>query len=372
MNRHIQQLFIDHGDEYVDKHRDKLTSQHLKVVRAIQGCGTPANGALLFVCESCRREHVLAKSCGNRMCSTCQTAKTGEWLDRRLGEQLPTHHFMITFTVPEELRPFMVLEPKVAFDALFRAASTALRKLAANERHIGVDLPGFFGILHTWGRTMQFHPHIHFVVPGGGVDKQSGQWKNSRPDFYAPVQALSKVFRGVFRDLMISADMSRFIDPLVWRRRWNVNSQAVGTNGEGTIKYLATYVFKTAITDSRIVAVHKRRVTFSYRKSGSRRRRRTTLDVDEFIRRYLMHVLPSGFMRIRYYGFMSSGANMPHDRLVALVRLARAFEIDAPDHQPQATSRPECPLCGGRLRFERIVSASAIPVAGQVSQPRLE
>ncbi len=357
MRGDIQRIFQQHGDAFVRDNRERLTDQHLKAIRNIQTCGTPASGWIGFDCADCASPHYIERSCGNRMCPSCQSGKTAEWLDRRLAEQLPTHYFLITFTVPEELNPFFLHKPKEGFDALFKAASSALKEMAANPRFLGADLPGFLAVLHTWGRTLNFHPHVHFVVPGGGVDREKGLWRGTREDFYAPGQALARQFRDVFRQRMQDEGLDDRIDPAVWNRKWVVDCEAVGQNREGVLKYLAPYVFKTAIADSRIVAVGGDKVTFAYVKSGSSRPRRMTLHVDEFIRRYLMHVLPSGFMRIRHYGFMGSGCAIPQDELVALVRMAQGFEVDAIEHVPAQKQPLRCPKCGGRLVAIRIVAA---------------
>jgi len=355
MKGDIQRIFQQFGDEYIRDNREHLTERHLKVVRAIQACRTPDAGWIGFDCTKCSSPHYVERSCGNRMCPSCQSGKTREWLDRRLQQQLPTHYFLITFTVPEELNPFFIHKPKWAFTAFFKAASTALKTLAQNPRFVGADLPGFFGVLHTWGRTLNFHPHIHFVVPGGGIDRTKGIWRSSREDFYAPGQTLAKVFKGVFRELIADAGLESCIDPSVRYRKWVVDCEAVGQNREGIIKYLAPYVFKTAITDSRIVSVGNGKVTFTYVKSGSSRQRRMTLDIREFIRRYLMHVLPDGFMRIRNYGFMGSGCPIPQDELVALVRLAQGFDVEAIEYIPTGEEPFRCPKCGGKLVARRIL-----------------
>ena len=349
MKGDIQRIFQQFGDAYIRDNGQHLTEQHLKVIHAIQRCGTPAAGWIAFQCSGCGSTHYLERSCGNRMCPTCQSGKTRQWLDKRLQQQLPVHYFLITFTVPDELNPFFIFKPKEGFNALFKAASEALKALAANPRFIGVDLPGFFAVLHTWGRTINFHPHIHVVVPGGGIDRRKRLWRSSRQDFYAPGQALAQVFRGIFRELLEKQQLQGLVDPAVWRRKWVVDCEALGHNREGAIKYLAPYVFKTAITDSRIVAVGNGKVTFTYVKSGSRRKRKMTLEVADFIRRYLMHVLPNGFMRIRHYGFMGSGCSIPHEELVALVRMAQAFEVEAVEYSPTAPKPLLCPQCGGRL-----------------------
>jgi hypothetical protein len=359
----IQKIFREHGDEFVLANRDRLTTQHLKVIRAIRTCGTPAAGWIGFDCPDCATPHYVERSCGNRMCPSCQSGKTREWLDKRLEQQLPTHYFLITFTVPEQLNRFFIHKPEEGYAALFKAASQALKKLAGNPRFLGVDLPGFFGVLHTWGRSLNFHPHIHFVVPGGGIDREKGIWRNARADFYAPGQALAKVFKGVFGELIEAAGLNECIDPCVWRKKWVVDCEAVGHNREGVLKYLAPYVFKAAITDNRIVSIDKGKVTFTYKKSGSNRWRRMILDANKFIRRYLMHVLPCGFMRIRYYGFMGSGCSIPHDELVALVRMAQGFEVEAIDYVPAAKNPFLCPKCGGKLVASRILDAKGKLIA---------
>jgi len=373
MKGDIQHIFQQLGDAFIRDNRECLTEQHIKVITAIQSCGTPAAGWIEFGCKDCDSPHYVERSCGNRLCPSCQSGKTAEWLDKQLRRQLPTHYFLITFTVPEELYPFFIHRQEEGYSALFKAASGALKTLATNPRFLGIDLPGFFGVLHTWGRTLNFHPHIHFVVPGGGIDRETGLWCSSREDFYAPGQALAKVFMGIFRKVVADKKLDICIDPAAWRKKWVVDCEAVGQNREGIIKYLAPYVFKTAITDSRIVTVSKERITFSYVKSGSSRQRRMTLAIAEFIRRYLMHVLPCGFMRIRHYGFMGSGCSIPRDKLVALVRMAQGFEVEANEYVPAEKEIFPCPKCGGRLIARRILTAGGGLVATfNRPRPKLE
>ena len=373
MKRAIQRIFEQYGDEFIEANREQLTKRHLKAIRHIRACGTPEAGWIAFECEDCAEPHRIERSCGDRMCPSCQTAKTGEWLDKRLAEQLPTHYFLITFTVPKQLHPLFMHKAKEGFSALFAAASEAIKALASNPRFVGVDLPGFMGLLHTWGRTLNYHPHIHFVVPGGGIDKEKGVWRCAREDFFAPGQALAKTFKGLFHDQLEKAGLDSCVDPSVWPRKWVVDCEAVGQNREGVLKYLAPYVFKTAITDSRIVSVANRSVTFTYAKSGSRRQRRMTLDAHEFIRRYLTHMLPAGFMRIRHYGFMGSGCGIAHEELVALVRLAHAFEVEPIKHVPAETKPMLCPECGGRLVAVGILdSKERMVLAFDGSHPKRE
>ncbi len=256
---------------------------------------------------------------------------------------------MVTFTVPSRLRRFLRSHQRQGYAALFRASSEALKKLSRNRKHIAGGTPGFFGVLHTWGRQLEYHPHIHYIIPGGAFDHETGTWHPSRRDFFLPVRALSKIFRGKFRDAMEKLGLLGEIDPKVWQIAWNVNSQAVGSS-EASLKYLAPYVFRVAISDSRIETVAAGRVTFHYRKTGSSRLRRMTLAANEFIRRYLQHVLPTGFMKIRYYGFLGSGAATPLDEIRDAIGRTLEYFV-AP--KPACDDKPEnrCPHCGGRLIF---------------------
>jgi hypothetical protein len=253
---------------------------------AILKCRTQEAGIALYECEDCGHSHTMYRSCGNRHCPTCQHHKTREWLESQINRQLPGHHFMLTFTVPESLRRFIRSHQRLAYAALFKASAGAIKKLAADDKHIGGDLPGFFGVLHTWGRTLEYHPHIHYIAPGGALSSKDGAWHPSRADFYLPVRALSKIFRAKFRDEMKAAGLEGEIPVEVWETEWNVNCQAVGASA-ASLKYLAPYVFKVAIANSRIVKVENRTVTFRYQKPKSSRWRTMALDALEFIRRFL-------------------------------------------------------------------------------------
>ena len=288
------------------------------------------------------------KSIRNRHCPTCQNHKTRGWLAARLNRQLPGHHFFITFTSPAQLRRFVRSHQRAAYGALFKAAAYALKKLARDPKFIGGDTPGFMGVLHTWGRQLEFHPHIHFVAPGGAISKDRMLWHPSRVDFYVPVEALSKIYRAHFREAMVDEGLLGEIDPDVWQIDWNVYIKPVATPG-ATLRYLAPYIFRVAISNSRIVSSDGGKVTFRYQRVGSDRPRTMTITAMEFIRRFLEHVLPRGFMKVRYYGFMSGNSRVERDRLSALIEIAYEFDIELPatdiDPLPVAT----CPSCGGTL-----------------------
>lgn len=306
----ISEIFRTFGPEYIERFGENIPGEHRKVMKAITECRTRDCGMVVYECDKCGIPHSAFRSCGNRNCPICQNHKTKQWLEKQMKRQLPGHHFMITFTVPQQLRRFIRSNQRSAYSAMFKASSQALKKLTRDEKFIGGDSPGFFGVLHTWGRQLQYHPHIHFVVPGGAISMEDGQWHPSRVDFYLPVKALSKIFKAKFKDEMKKAGLFEAIPPDAWASGWNVNSQAVGNSGR-SVKYLAPYVFKIAISDSRIVKVEDRMVFFRYKKSGSDRWRTMALDAMEFLRRFLQHVLPTGFMKVRYYGFLSPSFSIP-------------------------------------------------------------
>ena len=233
----IAEIFREFGPEYLDTYRESIPGSHRKVIGAIIKCRTEVCGINVYGCEECGKPAFVFCSCGNRHCPTCQNHKTRQWLERQLNRELPGHHFMVTFTVPEQLRRFMRSHQRIACTALFAASKAALKKLSADEKFVGGDCPGFFGVLHTWGRQLEYHPHIHYIVPGGAFDKTSGYRHSSRVDLYVPVPALSKIFRAKFRDEMKKAGLFDQINPVVWNIDWNVNSQAVGSSEE-SLKYL--------------------------------------------------------------------------------------------------------------------------------------
>jgi hypothetical protein len=345
----ITDIFRTYGPEYLERFGQDMPKNHHKVINAIINCHTAHYGASLFECDHCHDQQWVFRSCGDRHCPACQNHKTKQWLQWQLKRQLPGPHFLITFTVPEKVRPVMRSNQRVAYDALFQASSEALRLLAADERHVGGDLPGFYGILHTWGRTLTFHPHIHYIVAGGALSKADAKWHPSRPSFYVPNKALSKIYTAKFRDALNNASLLHHVPDEVWKAPWNVNIQAVGSC-EQTIGYLAPYVFKVAISNSRITKVENRQVTFRYKKAKSSRWRTMALDVIEFIRRFLQHVLPAGFMKIRYYGFLHPSSSVPLQKVGIIIELTMGFETKVSKTLTEAPPVPLCPSCGGRMR----------------------
>jgi len=327
-----------------------MPNNHRKVIDAIVACRTEACGVAFYQCQGCAEPQQFFCSCGNRHCPTCQHNKSQQWLQTQIKRQLPGHHFLITFTVLQQLRSFIRQHQRLCYSALFKASSDSIKKLAADPKHIGGDLPGFFGVLHTWGRTLQYHPHIHYIVAGGAIRSCDSSWHPSKIDFFLPVKALSKVFCAKFRDLIQQAQGFDQIPKAVWQIDWNVNCQAVGSS-EATLKYLAPYVFRVAVSNSRVIAVQDRIVLIRYRKPHSERSRTLSLDVMEFIRRFLQHLLPAGFMKIRYYGFVNPNCKLPLDRIRALIELSYGFALDLPVVELSPVCRSTCPSCGDLLKF---------------------
>src|SRR5271166_1343832 len=297
-----------YGEDYLERFGATMPTEHKKVLRAITACRTGELGTVLYVCETCGKTHAMGRSCGNRHCPTCQQDKTKAWLETQTARLLPCPYFLVTFTLPAELRALARSHQRLVYAALFEASSEALRTLATNPKFVGTDRIGFFGVLHTWGRTLEYHPHVHYVVPGGGVSEDGSRWLPSRADFFVPEGALSILFRAKFRDILARQGLLDQVNPAVWRRDWVVDCAAVG-DGRASLKYLAPYVFRVAISDRRIVSYDDGQVTFSYRRSGSNRWRNMTVDAHEFIRRFLQHVLPGGFQKVRHYGFLSPNSH---------------------------------------------------------------
>lgn len=353
----VQAIFRRHAPAYLTQFGNAMPAGQRRVIEAIGDCRSPARGTVLYQCEDCAEPHIAARCCGNRHCPVCQQGKAEKWLSRQLERRLPTAYFMLTFTVPAQLREFLRSHPREGYGALFDASAGSIKTLAADPKRLGADTPGFFGILHTWGRQLQYHPHVHYVVPGGGFDSRDGRWHAADRSFYLPVRALSPIFRAKFRDAMEQACLLDQIDPAVWRVDWNVNCQPVG-DARASLKYLSHYVFKVGIAEQRIVRADDTEVVFRYRKAGSHRERTMRLAPAEFLRRFLQHVLPTGFMKVRYFGFLSPSFSMSIDQIRGRIELARGFaaatQEERVDETPSAAAMA-CPHCGGKLRFCSVV-----------------
>jgi hypothetical protein len=347
----VADVFRQYGPAYLERFGAAMPAEHKKVLAAISACRTGELGGVVYQCESCGSTHTMGRSCGNRHCPTCQQDKTKAWLEDQLDRLLPCPYFLLTFTVPAGLRGFVRQHQRIAYAAMFEASGAAIKTLAADPKFVGTKRCGFFGVLQTWGRTLEYHPHIHYVVPGGGLGADGSQWLPSRADFFVPVRALSILFRAKFRAALDRAGLLAEVDPAVWLHDWVVHSQAVG-DGQASLKYLAPYVFRVALSDRRVVACADGQVTFSYRRSGSNRWRTMTVDALEFLRRFLQHVLPSGFPKVRHYGFLSPNSQESIEAVRWLVSLYYGLVTLLKGNLPAETlTKPSirCPRCGGSM-----------------------
>ena len=289
----VAELFRAYAQVYIERFGGTMSRERRKVVEDIAGCRTPAAGTAVYGCATCGEKRFVHLGCGNRHCPNCQRDKSRRWLERALAKVLPGVYFLVTFTVPAELRSFLRRYRREGYGTMFTASAETLKGVLANPKYCGTDLPGFFGVLHTWSRRLEYHPHIHNVLPGGGLDRESGLWRTvATDDYLAPGGILSRLYRAKF---LAETERLGLLDHIPRKARskaWNVHVQPVGRTSEGVIKYLAPYVFRVAIADSRVVGVENDMVTFTYKSSATGQLQRETLHALEFIHRFLQHVLP--------------------------------------------------------------------------------
>ncbi len=362
----LADIVRQYGPAYEALYGDRMLPSHRRTLRDIAQCRTPVMGGHLYYCAACDDMHYQYHSCQNRHCPQCQHQLGEQWLDRQRDLLLPVPYFMVTFTLPAPLREVAWQHQKVVYNILFRTAAEALQQLAWDPRYVGGQI-GMVGVLHTWGRNLSYHPHVHFLVPAGGVSADGDQWLPVQHNFLVPVKALSILFRAKFRDALRRMALFGQIPPDVWQHDWVVHCKPVG-KGEGALKYLAPYIFRVAISNRRIIKVANGNVTFRYRESDTGSWRRCTLTALEFLRRFLQHVLPKGFVKVRYYGLFSPSwrAYLPRIRLTLAVP-------DAPDDLTTETDPPAttggdrvsmpCPTCGHAMRWvKRLRPAARCPL----------
>jgi hypothetical protein len=346
----IADIFRLHGPAYRAKFRGRMPPSHLRAMEDIERCRTEALGGQLYFCDQCRERHYSYHSCKNRHCPKCQNDQANEWLDKQKNLLLPVGYFMVTFTLPEELRSLARSQQRIVYNILFRASSEALMELAADPRFVGGKI-GAVGVLHTWTRDLFYHPHVHYIVTGGGLSAD-GQWRASRQDFLVHVKPLSILFRAKFRDLLKQTDLFHLLDQQAWSKAWVVHSQPVGS-GQAAFKYLAPYIFRVAISNRRILALEDGQVTFSYKDSATDQIKFSTITAEEFIRRFLQHILPKGFVKVRYYGLLAASNRHLLDQARQLLNPSAAPSIPANDdqHGKDPVDHPRCPKCGAALRL---------------------
>ena len=345
----IQEIFRTYGPEYLALYKDRMPQSHKKVMHAICECRSGSFGTILYDCEDCHSIHPVPCCCGNRHCPACQQDKADEWLRKQMEKLLPTHYFLLTFTLPESLRVVVRSNQKGAYAALFSCAHESLKKLAKDKRFIGSSRIGYLAVLHTWGANLHYHPHLHLVIPGGALSEKDKQWLPSRQDLFIHTKPLAVVFKAKFRDAMKKARLMDQIPASAWEQNWVIDSQAVG-EGQKSLRYLSRYVFRVAISNNRIKSFHDHKIQFLYKDRIKKKWKIMTLNAMEFIRRFLQHVLPPGFMKVRYYGFMGSGCKIPTKAIAAKIEKAHNFEVKMPEYIASPERPPmKCDKCGGEL-----------------------
>jgi len=366
-----------------------LPAAQRRVVRDITACRTAALGGHLERCDQCGYSQVAYDSCRNRHCPKCQAAARAEWMEARAEELLPVEYFHVVFTLPEQLAPLALQNKRVIYNLLFKATSETLLEIAADQRHLGARI-GFFAVLHSWGQTMQFHPHLHCVLPGGGLSADNSRWIACRPGFFLPVKVLSRLFRGKFiaflrearkqdrliyaGELALLANEQEFNSWLGELRglEWVIYAKPPFGGPEQVLKYLARYTHRVAISNHRLLELKDNTVTFRYKDYAADHVTRTmTLGVEEFTRRFLLHVLPRGLVRIRYYGFLANCCRAEKLKLCRRLLSPEKTELRSVgatqpiDAEPAAeASRTACPSChrGKMVIVEKI---EALRGAGQ-------
>jgi hypothetical protein len=377
----VADIFRNHGPDWRQANAGHVSLGQLRVMSAIESCRTAALGGHVARCEDCAHLRVSYNSCRNRHCPKCQAIAAKEWLAEREAELLPVPYYHLVFTLPAAIGDIAYHNKAVIYGLLFKAAAETLITIAADPQHLGVRI-GLTAVLHTWGSALTHHPHVHIIVPGGGISPDGQRWLSCRPGFFLPVRVLSRLFRRLFLDKLIAArDAGRlqffgdhaplaehapfaaYLAPFR-KAEWVVYAKRPFGGPEAVLAYLSRYTHRVAIANSRLLALDQAGVTFKwkdYRANGADRYKVMRLAVDEFIRRFLIHVLPDGFHRIRHYGLFANGGradNIARARhLLNVPTPQRALaDADSGDSGPQALSHP-CPCCGGRMiiieTFER-------------------
>jgi hypothetical protein len=354
----LAEIFQQYGPAYRAKFSERLLPSHRQAMWAIEHCRTAALGEQVYHCPDCDHDVYQYHSCRNRHCPKCQNEQAQRWLEQQWAMLLPVPYFMLTFTLPAALRPLARQHQMLIYDRLFRTSAAATQHLADDPRFIGGQV-GLVGVLHTWGRTLTYHPHVHYLIPAGGWVAETHIWQPARDDFLVPVKALSGIFRARLREALRPTEVFDQIPAKVWTTDWVVHCQAVGT-GETAFKYLAPYVFRVALSNRRLVKVEDERVTFRYRATDTGQPKLCTLAVEEFIHRFLQHVLPGGFVKVRYYGFLSAGQRS-HLALIRQHLGADSHDEVNPIELPAATS----PQLNAPLVADQSVATNsdALPVA---------
>jgi hypothetical protein len=374
----VADVFRDGQSRFVAQYGHTLRPEQRQVLAAIIRCRTAELGGHVQRCDECGHQRIQYNSCRNRHCPKCQATARAAWLEARQTELLPIPYFHVVFTLPEEIRPLALQNKRVVYGTLFRAAAETLQEVAANPKHLGAEI-GFLAVLHTWGQNLMHHPHVHCVVTGGGLAPGRSRWipcrqsRRRKKPFFVPVRILSRVFRGKFIDFLKRAfnsgklhfhgKLASLIQPAAWQSRldaavkkdWVVYAKRPFGGPERVLKYLARYTHRVAISNQRLIELCDGQVSFQYKDyADGQQTKLMKLTSSEFIRRFLMHTLPRGFVRIRYYGFLSNRDR--HQRLDQCRRLLGvpnrptqpAEEVQIPAEDSKCSSPATCPICKRR------------------------
>jgi hypothetical protein len=370
----VADVFRAHGAAWRKANAGHVSLDQLKVMSAIETCRTAALGGHVERCEDCAHERVAYNSCRNRHCPKCQAAAARQWLEDREAELLPVPYYHVVFTLPAAIGAVAFHNKAAVYDLLFRTAAETLITIAADPKHLGARI-GLTAVLHTWGSALTHHPHVHVIVPGGGLSPDGSRWIACKRGFFLPVRVLSRLFRrlfldglaalhaagrlGFFGDLAPLADKPAFEAALAPLRssEWVVYAKRPFAGPQAVLAYLARYTHRVAIANSRLIALDDRGVTFKwkdYRVEGRDRMKTMTLAADEFIRRFLLHVLPSGLHRIRHYGLFAGAvraANIERARqlLTAAQPAPHRPHAEADSQVDDVPPTRRCPCCGGRM-----------------------
>jgi hypothetical protein len=340
----VAEIFRLHGAAYCAQYGNTLSAVQKQALGDMSACRTPVFGGHVYLCDHCQQKVYSYHSCGNRSCPKCHREQTERWLEKQRGHLLGCSYFLVTFTLPSGLRPLARSHPRKLYGLMMKAAADALQKLARDPRYLGARI-GALAVLHTWTRAMLFHPHVHMLVTASGLSPDQTAWIDpKRKDFLVPVRALSVIFRAKLCAALNKAGLLIHVQPSVWKKKWVVHCQPAG-RGEKVLDYLARYVFRIAIANSRLESLDDGMVRFRYRDNRSQQLCRVTVPALEFIARFLQHVLPRGLVKVRYYGIWSPSAAKQLD-------LAQTLLLEQ-DCRPTPTPKPEtpkpearpCPFC---------------------------
>ena len=364
----VADIFRTAGPAYRAAHAGHLSLHQLKIMSAIEHCRTAALGGHVEACTDCGHWRIAYNSCRNRHCPKCQGAAARIWLEAREADLLPVGYFHVVFTLPAEIAAIAFTNKALVYDLLFKAAAETMLTIAADPKHLGARI-GITAVLHTWGSALTHHPHVHMIVPGGGITLEGNRWISSRPAFLLPVRVLGALFRRLFLARLLQlhdvgrlaffgklaglAERRTFLRHLApaRKRRWVVYAKPPFAGPEAVLAYLSRYTHRVAISNSRIISFDQRGVAFrykDYRRSGADRQQAMTLAADEFIRRFLLHVLPTGFHRIRHYGLLAGSTRKDSIALARKLLAAAPPPKEGVDEEPP-DPRPPCPCCGGHM-----------------------